>query len=262
MWDEHDISKVGGSVSRNLKVAVVELEQPLLEGGIIDIRDLRWEVKRCRMKFDETTYDNLRGESLVEITALRVSSEEDLCVRVDDEHLLSKGRIVRVKRKEGATSLEDSQDSQNLGDTTFEADSNNGVRTDTLLAQHASKAVGLRIELSVGKVLILVFDGYGCGGPESLSLDELVQFEFDRVYRSRSRQLLDEAGDLIVADSRDVADLHMRVLSEGIDETKVGIQELTSGLLGVQVVIETEDDLAGLVVDGEQELVLLFAVGE
>ena len=54
----------------------------------------------------------------------------------------------------------------------------------------------------------------------------------------------------------------MRVLSEGINKTKIGIQELTSGLLGVQVVIETKDDLAGLVVDGEQEFVLLFAVGE
>jgi len=35
-----------------------------------------------------------------------------------------------------------------------------------------------------------------------------------------------------------------------------------SGLFGVQVVVETEHNLASLVVDGEQELILLFAVGE
>ena len=38
--DEHDVSKVSGSVSRNLEVAVVELEQPPLKGSIIDICDL------------------------------------------------------------------------------------------------------------------------------------------------------------------------------------------------------------------------------
>ena len=37
---EHNVRKIGGSVSRNLKVAVVELKQPLLEGGVIDICDL------------------------------------------------------------------------------------------------------------------------------------------------------------------------------------------------------------------------------
>lgn len=38
--DKHDACKVCRSMSRNLKVAVVELKQPLLEGGIIDVRDL------------------------------------------------------------------------------------------------------------------------------------------------------------------------------------------------------------------------------
>ena len=38
--NEHNVSKIGGSVSRNLEVAVVELEQPLFEGGVINVRDL------------------------------------------------------------------------------------------------------------------------------------------------------------------------------------------------------------------------------
>jgi hypothetical protein len=38
-----------------------------------------------------------RVQSLVEGTALRVGREEDLRVRVDDEHLLSEGRIAGVE---------------------------------------------------------------------------------------------------------------------------------------------------------------------
>jgi hypothetical protein len=42
---------------------------------------------------------------------------------------------------------------KDLRDTTFETDSDNTVGTDTLLAQHTSKTVGLGVELSVGEVL-------------------------------------------------------------------------------------------------------------
>jgi len=62
------------------------------------------------------------------------------------------------------------------------------------------------------------------------------------------------------ADSRDVANLDMRIPSESVDQAAVHVQELTSGLLGVQVIVETQDDLTSLVVDSEQELVLLLAV--
>ena len=54
---------------------------------------------------------------------LRVGSQEDLRVRVDDEHLLSEGRVIRVEGEEGTASLEDTKDGQNLRDTVFETDS-------------------------------------------------------------------------------------------------------------------------------------------
>jgi len=38
--DERHVGQVGGSMSRNFEVAVVELKQPLLEGGVIDVCDL------------------------------------------------------------------------------------------------------------------------------------------------------------------------------------------------------------------------------
>ena len=102
---EHNVSKIGGSVSRNLEIAVVELEQPLLEGGIINIRDLWKLIRRCGMKAGNCAYNNLRGEGLIEIATLGVGRQKDLRVRVDDEHLLSEGRIIRVEGKEGTTSL-------------------------------------------------------------------------------------------------------------------------------------------------------------
>jgi len=42
---------------------------------------------------------------------LRIGREEDLRVRVYDEHLLSEGGIVRVEREECTTGLEDREDS-------------------------------------------------------------------------------------------------------------------------------------------------------
>ena len=45
--------------------------------------------------------DNLRGESLIEVTTLL---ERDLHICVYNEHLLSGGGVVRVEGKEGATS--------------------------------------------------------------------------------------------------------------------------------------------------------------
>ena len=66
--------------------------------------------------------------------------------------------------------------------------------------------------------------------------------------------------DLAVADGGNVSNLDVWVLSEDINETNIGVQELASTPLIVQVVIETEDNFAGCVVDGEQELMLLPAV--
>jgi len=43
----------------------------------------------------------------------------------------------------------------------------------------------------------------------------------------------------------------MGVLSKGVNYTAVCTQELTGSPLGTQTIIETQDDLVGLVVDSE-----------
>ena len=64
----------------------------------------------------------------------------------------------------------------------------------------------------------------------------------------------------MVADSRDIANLDVGVLSESFDQVAVRIQELMSSFLGARVVVEAQYDLASLVVDCEQGLVFLFAI--
>ena len=162
-----------------------------------------------------------------------VGRQKDLRVRVDDEHLLPQGRIARVKGKEGTTGLEDTEDGQDLRDPMFGTDSDNAVRTDSLLPQHMSKTVGLGVELCVGEVLVLVFDSNHGGSLRSLSLDELMQLALDWVDGSRSRQFLNETCDLIVAD---ISNLRVWVISEGINETDIDVQEPASTLPVVQVV--------------------------
>ena len=76
-------------------------------------------------------HNNLRRKRLV--TMLRIRSEQDLRNRIDDQRLLSEGRIVGVEWQESTTSLEDCEDCENLGDTTLEANSND-IWTDTLWA--------------------------------------------------------------------------------------------------------------------------------
>ena len=57
-------------------------------------------VRRCRMKAGNYAYDNLRGESLIEVTASGVGRQKGPRVCVNGEDLLSEGRIVRVEGKE------------------------------------------------------------------------------------------------------------------------------------------------------------------
>ena len=99
----------------------------------------------------------------------------------------------------------------------LEANSNNAVRTDTLLAQQTREAVGFGIELSVGKVLILELDSNGCRRPFGLSLDDLMQLALHGNDRAGGRQLLHKTRVLIVADSRNIANLDVRIPSETVD---------------------------------------------
>ena len=193
---------------------------------------------------------------------LRIRSEQDLRIRIDDQHLLSKGRIVGVEWQESTTSLEVGEDGENLGDTTLEANSSNGICTDTLLAQQTRNAVGFGIKLSVGKVLIFELDGHSGGGLLRLSLDKLMQPAVDRVDGPGGGQLLHKSRVFFIVDSRNVADLDVGVPSESADQIAVRVQKLTCGLFGIQIGVEAQDNPTGLVVDCQQELVLLFAIGK
>ena len=136
------------------------------------------------MLFGCVTYDNLRRESLIEVTTLSVGGEQDLRFRIDNEHFLSECGIIGVEWQERAASLEDGEYGEYLGDTTLEANSDNAVRTNTLLAQQTREAVGLGIELSVSKVLIFELDGNDCGSSLGLSFDELMQLALHGIDRA------------------------------------------------------------------------------
>jgi hypothetical protein len=117
-------------------------------------------------------------------------------------------------------------------------------------------------ELIIGRILISVFDrndGKCIGGS---SFNEMVRLALDWANGSRSRHFLGETCNLEIAESRSVTEFYVWILTEGANETKVGIQRLVGGLIGVRVVVEIKNDLASLTVDGEQKLTLFFAIGE
>ena len=87
-----------------------------------------------------------------------------------------------------------------------------------------------------------------------------MQFAFGRANKSRTRQLLDEWGDLVVADSRNIAGFDVGTFPRISTRPRYVSKSPVSSLLCMQEIVETGNDLAGLVVDGEQEFLLLFAV--
>lgn len=56
----------------------------------------------------------------------------------------------------------------------FEADSDNAVRPNTLLAEQTGESVSLSIELRIGELLIFELDGNSSGGLLRLSFGESV----------------------------------------------------------------------------------------
>ena len=174
--------------------------------------------------FGRITYNNLQSESLIKVTTLSVGSEQNLRVRIDNKHLLSEGGIVGVEWQEHVASLEDGENGKDLGDTTFGANSDYAVRTDALLAQQMRESVGFGTELSVGKILILKLDSNGCGRPFGLSLDELMQLALRGNDTARGRQLLCKTRVLVVADSRNIVNLDVRIPSETVDLAAIRVQ--------------------------------------
>ena len=76
-----------------------------------------------------------------------------------------------------------------------------------------------------------------------------MQLVLGRVDRPGGRQFLhNKTRVLVFANSRNIPNLDVRVPSESVDQAAVRVQELTSSLLGVQVTVETQDDLTSLVV--------------
>ena len=135
---------------------------------------------------------------------------------------------------------------------------NNTIGTNAWSAQQAGRSIDLEGDLTVGKVLVLVFNG-NYGGV--LSLNELM-----RVHSagSTSPELANPLTIQVTSSSltAETSQVLTWGLSEDIDETKICVQKLVSSLPCIQEIVETENDLAGLVVNSEQGFLLLFAVSK
>ena len=78
-------------------------------------------------------------------------------------------------RRAPPAKVENRRNGKDLGNGTFEADGDNAVEANALLTQQAGSTVGLGVELTIGEMLILIFEGDGGRGLDSLGLNEWVQ---------------------------------------------------------------------------------------